>query len=140
MAKRPSSPETQAPAQDAPASEVVANTAKRLPFAQAKEANFGKKADPDALQGAGVVLTAKGTNMAKQRVYGYDTDTGKVPTGAVIAIVPGAGCPKGVPEAQWAALQEWAGKTVQAAYDSQKVASRTVRRAYRGGAIRFLNA
>ena len=124
----------------APAAEVAA---KRLPLVQARAANFAHTtltADEIAVA-AGVVKTAKGTNAHKLRVYGYDNGVGggSVPKAAVIAVVPGTtAVPAGVTAQQWAALQAVAGQSVQAAYDGNTVSSRTVRRAYRAGAIRFV--
>lgn len=116
--------------------------AKRLPLAQAREANFARaKVDAtEAVVAAGVVKTAKGTNEHKLRVYGYDNGAGggRVPKEATIALVPGVTqTPAGVTQNQWEALVALAGSTVQAAYDTQLISSRTVRRAYRAGAIRF---
>lgn len=133
MSKRNSSP-APAPAA-APTAPVRAQS-----VTDARDRNFGKVANPDNLVSAGVVLTAKGVNPAKARVYGYDTDNGKVPLNAVIAVVPGVtGTPKGVTPGQWLLLQGLAGKSVQSAYDGG-AASRSVRRAYRAGFIRFINA
>jgi len=134
-------PEAPAPT-DAP---VVAGPAvpKVAPRDVARSINFGRGLVPaDAAPApAGVVKTAKGTNLSKAKVYGYDNGVagGKVPVHAVIAIVPGCKDPAGVTVEQWALLQTFAGKTVTAAYDAQ-VASRSVRRAYRAGAIRFVGA
>lgn len=113
------------------------------PLAVAKEHNFARgliPADQDAVA-AGVVKTAKGTNPSKARVYGYDnglTGGGTVPKQALIAVVANAKPPAGVTAEQWLLLQEFNGKSVTVAYDN-KVASRSVRRAYRAGAIRFVN-
>jgi hypothetical protein len=132
-----------APAQEVVVAEVVvAKTVTRAPLLQARAANFAKTkvAEDQTPEAAGVVKTAKGTNEHKLRVYGYDNGEGggKVPKEAKIALVPGVtAVPAGVTSGQWEKLQEWAGKTVQAAYDSQLISSRTVRRAYRAGAIRF---
>jgi hypothetical protein len=127
-----------AAAPEAPA--VVVVKSKRLPFAEAHAHNkvFGF-VPADGAVAADVALTAKGTNRRKLRVYGYDnlSSGGSVPKDAVVVLVAGiVGTPKGVADAQWAALQSQAGKTVSVAYDNG-VASRTVRRAYRAGAIRF---
>lgn len=112
----------------------------RLPLPEAKAHNgqFSPVANGDTVAGANVALTAKGTNPKKVRVYGYDNlaNGGGVPKAASIAVVSGAECPKGVNSAQWEKLVGFAGQTVQAAYDGG-VASRTVRRAYRAGVIRF---
>jgi hypothetical protein len=129
---------------DTPTVEVVTvtakPTAKRLPFAEAHAHNkvFGF-VTPDAAVSADVAYTAKGTNMRKLRVYGYDnlSSGGGVPKDAMLVMVAGiTDTPKGCADAQWAALQGMAGKTVAHAYDNG-VSSRTVRRAYRAGAIRF---
>jgi hypothetical protein len=116
---------------------------KVAPLAQAKAINFARTLvdSADNAVAAGVVKTAKGTNVSKARVYGYDNGTqgGKVPVGATIVVVPGARPPAGVTPDQWLLLQQYAGKSVTVAYDN-KVTSRSVRRAYRAGAIRFLGA
>lgn len=118
---------------------VQTKVARAISVGHARELNFGKRPDPEALAAAGVVRTAKGVNPEKARVYGYDTDNGSVPKTGVIALVPGVvGTPKGVTQAQWELLQTFAGQTVQACYDAKTVASRTVRRSYRAGAIRFV--
>lgn len=130
---------------EAPATAPVPTGRLRLPLPQARDHNKAFTilgADQEA-QAAGIALTSKGTNPKKVRVYGYDNladGGGKVPKDAKVLLVPGfQGVPKGVAEGQWVLLQEWAGKTVNAAYDA-KVSSRTVRRAYRAGAIRFQKA
>lgn len=90
---------------------------------------------------ADIGATDKGANPKRQRVYGYDntSSTWGVPKAAKIVIVPGATLPRAVAADQWELLQKFAGKPVQEAYDN-KVSSRTVRRAFRGGAIRFQQA
>ena len=91
---------------------------------------------------ANVALTSKGTNPKKQRVYGYDNlaeGGGRVPKQAKIAVVEGASLPRGVKDTQWTKLQGYAGQTVESAYGNG-VSSRTVRRAYRAGAIRFVKS
>jgi len=106
---------------------VQTKVARAISVGHARELNFGKRPDPEALAAAGVVRTAKGVNPEKARVYGYDTDNGSVPKTGVIALVPGVvGTPKGVTSAQWELLQTFAGQTVQACYDAKTVASRTV--------------
>lgn len=109
----------------------------------AKGINFARAAvDTNAgVAAALVVKTAAGTNASKAKVYGYDNGAagGGVPKGAIIALVPAAKSPAGVTPGQWALLQTFAGKTVATAYDNG-VASRSVRRAYRAGAIRFVAA
>ena len=124
---------------------VVAPVAvpKVAPLAVAKEINFarGQIAADQEPTAAGVVKTAKGTNPSKARVYGYDNGVlggGTVPKQALIAVVPNAKPPAGVTSEQWLLLQQFHGKSVTVAYDNQ-VASRSVRRAYRAGAIRFVN-
>ena len=119
-------------------------TRKRLPLEQARAHNkvHVKLAADAAVTAADVALTSKGTNPRKTRVYGYDNlaeGGGRVPKGATLAIVPGAELPKGVQDGQWTKLKGYAGQTVEAAYGNG-VSSRTVRRAYRAGAIRFVNA
>jgi hypothetical protein len=139
MAKRQSSPASEV----APVAPVATETPVRkatpraASIAAAREVNFGRVVTPDEVVGAPVLRTAAGVNPHRVRVYGYDTDTGRVPKGAVLAVVPGATLPVGVTEGQWQLLQEYAGKQVQVAYDNG-VASRSVRRAYRAGAIRFI--
>lgn len=129
----------QEPTEELPAP-VIGKTA---PKAIAREHNFGiAKVAADAVPApAPVVKPAKGTNLSKERVYGYDNGegNGKVPVKAKIAIVPDAKSPAGVTPNQWLLLQEYAGKTVEDAY-ANRVASRSVRRAFRAGAIRFVAA
>lgn len=119
------------------------SSATRAPLAVAKAANFAHaRVAPDAAPTAAVVVkTTKGTNASKVRVYGYDNGSsgGGVPKDAILSVVPGAPAPSGVTPGQWALLQKLAGKTVAVAYDNL-VASRSVRRAYRAGAIRFAKA
>lgn len=160
MAKKPQkSPAELAPAtNDAPANDAQANDAPAAPAApevhgapvprvaampQAREINFARSlvsAEEEAAA-AQVVKTAKGTNPTKTRVYGYDNGVqgGGVPKGATVVIVPGAKPPAGVTSGQWLQLSGLGGKTVQSVYDAG-VASRSVRRAYRAGAIRFMGA
>jgi hypothetical protein len=112
----------------------------RITLGVARSINFGKTANPSALEPAGVVKTAKGENAKRVRVYGYDNGAqgGRVNKAASIAIVPGTtGTPKGVTAGQWAALTEQSGKSVESAY-AAGVTARTVRRAYRAGFIRFV--
>lgn len=130
----------------APAPAPVAATPRRLPYPQAKTANKANVLveDPQKAVAANVVLTAKGTNPAKARVYGYDNfaeGAGGVPKQAKVALVPTNGTPKGVATEQWdklvALVQANPTWTVAMLYDN-KVTSRTVRRSYRAGAIRFV--
>jgi hypothetical protein len=113
----------------------------RLPLPAAKQHNAQHVLlAPNApVVGAAVAITAKGTNTRKQRVYAYSNAAGGggVPQQAAVLVVPGfVGVPKGVNAAQWAALQALAGSTVAHCY-ANGIVSRTVRRAYRAGAIRF---
>jgi hypothetical protein len=123
---------------------VLAPIPRSAPREVAKAINFARSLviAGEAAQSAQVVKTAKGTNVSKERVYGYDNGAGggKVPTAAIIAIVADAKPPAGVTPGQWLLLQEYNGKTVSAAYDAKAIASRTIRRAYRAGAIRFVGA
>jgi len=132
-------PKTDAPAADAP--KPVPTGRLRLPLPEAKAHNKGFLVlAPDAeVAAANVALTSKGTNPTRVRVYGYDNfaNNGGVPKQAKVAIVPGVTCPKGVKAAQWDLLVSLAGSTVEHCYGN-KVASRTVRRSYRAGAIRFV--
>ena len=124
---------------------AVATKRLRLPLPAARAHNKQHTivaADADKVEAANVALTAKGTNPKKTRVYGYDNlaeGGGRVPKDAVIAVVPGAELPKGVQDSQWTKLKGYAGQTVVDAYGNG-VSSRTVRRAYRAGAIRFQKA
>jgi hypothetical protein len=114
----------------------------RVSLGVAKAANFALAANPSALARAAILKPAKGENPKRVRVYGYDNgaDGGRVPKDAQVALVPGTtGLPKGVTAGQWARLQELAGHTVRGLYDNG-VTSRTVRRAYRSGFIRFVGA
>jgi hypothetical protein len=121
-----------------PATEAAAPS--RVTLVAAKTANFGLAPNPSALERAKVLKPAKGENPKRVRVYGYDNgaDGGRVPKDAVLQVVPGTtGLPKGVTSGQWALLQAESGKSVRAAYDAG-VTSRTVRRSYRSGFIRFV--
>ena len=115
----------------------------RLPFVEAKGHNKGfvLLAGDAQVVSANVALTSKGTNAKRQRVYGYDNfaNNGGVPKQAKVAVIAGAQCPKGVNPGQWDLLVSLAGNTVEHCYGN-KVASRTVRRAYRAGVIRFVQA
>ena len=133
-----------APKADAPeAPKPVSNGRLRLPLPEAKVHNkaFVQLAPDAAVAAANVALTSKGTNPKRVRVYGYDNfaNNGGVPKSAKVAIVAGVTCPKGVNDKQWELLVSLAGNTVEHCYGN-KVASRTVRRAYRAGAIRFVAA
>lgn len=111
-----------------------------LPEARAHNKQHVLVADGDKVVAANVALTSKGTNPKKTRVYGYDNLSeggGRVPKQAKIAVVEGASLPRGVKDTQWTKLQGYAGQTVESAYGNG-VSSRTVRRAYRAGAIRFV--
>lgn len=111
-----------------------------LPEARAHNKQHVLVADGDKVVAANVALTSKGTNPKKTRVYGYDNlaeGGGRVPKQAKIAVVEGASLPRGVKDTQWTKLQGYAGQTVESAYGNG-VSSRTVRRAYRAGAIRFV--
>ena len=123
---------------------VLAPIPRSAPREVAKAINFARSLviAGEVATAAQVVKTAKGTNPEKARVYGYDNGAGggKVPTAAIIAIVADAKPPAGVTPGQWLLLQEYNGKTVSAAYDAKAIASRTIRRAYRAGAIRFVGA
>jgi len=123
---------------------VVAAPAKtlRLPLAEAQTHNKAFTfVAPDEAKSAAIALTAKGTNPKKARVYGYDNlaDGGGVPKDKRILLVPGlSGAPKGVAESQWDALVLLASDgSVTVAGVKDSVTSRTIRRAYRAGFIRF---
>jgi hypothetical protein len=111
----------------------------RAPLAVARSFNFSNVADEEALAAAHVVKTAKGTNLGKARVYGYDNGSqgGGLPKASRMLVVAGATQPAGVTSGQWELLQASDGTTVGALLDAKVVASRSIRRAYRGGAIRF---
>jgi hypothetical protein len=134
-------PEPQAAAPEASKVRAI----KRAPLPQARAANKVNTLLDAAgdVQAADVTFTSKGTNPKKARVYGYDNfaeGNGGVPKTATVKVVPGATLPKGVAEAQWAKLVLLAtaeNRSVQSLYDNG-VTSRTVRRSYRGGAIRFV--
>jgi hypothetical protein len=130
-----------------PVQAAVVQAVKRLPLPEAQAHNKGNVFVPSGAEAkaADVALTAKGTNPKRARVYGYDNladGKGSVPKDKRVALVAGVmGTPKGVSDAQWAALTA----AVQAAPDATVstlyaggIASRTVRRAYRAGAIRFV--
>ena len=123
-----------------PATEAAAPS--RVTVAAAKAVNFGLAPNPSALARAALLKPGKGENPKRVRVYGYDNgaDGGRVPKDAVVQVVPGTtGLPKGVTAGQWSLLQEQSGKSVRSAYDAG-VTSRTVRRSYRSGFIRFLGS
>ena len=122
---------------------AVAPSRLRLPLPEARDHNkqFSPVLEDATVEAAAIALTSKGTNPRKERVYGYDnlTNGGGVPKTAKVVVVPGATAgvpPKGVKGEQWDLLVSLAGGTVQHLYDN-KVHSRTIRRAYRAGAIRF---
>jgi hypothetical protein len=98
-------------------------------------------ANPESVVKADIVATDKGANEKRRRVYGYDNGSGGmgVPKAAKVLLVPGfTGIPRGVNADQWAKLQSLAGNTVQHCYDNLGAnPSRTVRRSFRAGAIRF---
>ena len=120
---------------------VAAPAILRLPLGEARAHNkvFAFVPDGTIAKAAALALTAKGTNPKKLRVYGYDnlSDGGGVPKDKRVLLVAGfTGCPKGVAEAQWEKLV--AAPTGNAAsLKDLGITSRTIRRAYRAGAIRF---
>ena len=114
----------------------------RLPLAQAQAHNvFVPLTADQTVVPAAIAFTEKGTNPKKVRVYGYDNaDGGRgIPKDKRVVVVPGASCPKGVNGAQWdllvSSLQADPAQTV--AQLKANIAGRTIRRAYRAGAIRF---
>jgi hypothetical protein len=112
----------------------------RLPLEQARAHNVQfVPVDPAAVTAANVALTSKGTNPKKARVYGYDnlSNGGGVPKTHKVAIVEGAVNPKGVNPAQFELLVANPGHTV-IELRGLGITSRTIRRAYRAGAIRFV--
>jgi len=125
----------------APVPAVAAPATLRLPLGEARAHNkvFAFVPDGTIAKAAALALTAKGTNPKKLRVYGYDnlSDGGGVPKDKRVLLVAGfTGCPKGVAEAQWEKLV--AAPTGNAAsLKDLGITSRTIRRAYRAGAIRF---
>ena len=133
-------------ATEAPAAPVVTSGRLRLPLPEAKAHNSGfAPVAPEApVEAAGIAFTKKGTNPKRVRVYGYDNTAngGGVPKGAKVAVVPGiANTPSGVRAEQWQALTEAVAAnpahTVETLYGAG-IQSRTIRRAYRAGAIRFV--
>ena len=150
MAKRPPKPlapvaleatVTETPATvPAPVVVVAAVKTLRLPLGEARTHNkvFGFVSD-DNVVAANIALTAKATNPKKVRVYGYDnlSDGGGVPKDKRVVLVPGfVGTPKGVATPQWEKLVAAPASTTVALKDLG-ITSRTIRRAYRAGAIRF---
>lgn len=136
-ARKPKAPKVakEAPVEQAPAPVVLPKVAV---YAEARARNFGlAPVTAEQVVGAALVKPAKGTNPGKHLVYGYDSN-GRVPKQATIALVPGAAQPKGITPNQWAALQTAAGTSVENAYTTG-VKSSTVRRAFRAGALRFVN-
>jgi len=124
---------------------ATSKPAGRVTLGVARKHNFGVPpvASPDAAVPAGVIRTGKGENAKRLRVYGYDNGAakdgaGRVNKAATVVVVPGtSGLPKGVTQGQWDKLVAQGGKSVQVAYDAG-VTSRTVRRSYRAGFIRFV--
>lgn len=144
------SPAVESPVESQPAVESPASPAKagrlRLPLPAAKAHNLGHTVlqAGAVVVAANVALTSKGTNPNRVRVYGYDNlgNGGRVPKESQVALVPGQqGVPKGVNEKQWDKLVGMCASpvTVSHLYDNG-IVSRTVRRAYRAGAIRFVGA
>ena len=114
----------------------------RLPLPEAQTHNRAFTFVDGKAVSATLALTSKGTNPKKARVYGYDNlaDGGGVPKDKRILLVSGlSGVPKGVAEAQWDALVTLvtADPTTTVATAKDSVTSRTIRRAYRAGFIRF---
>ena len=114
----------------------------RLPLPEAQGHNRQFSFVDGEAKSAAIALTAKGTNPKKARVYGYDNlaDGGGVPKDKRILLVPGlTDVPKGVAESQWDALVLLitGNEAVTAATAKDSVTSRTIRRAYRAGYIRF---
>jgi hypothetical protein len=126
---------------EAPEAKAVRASRLRLPLPEAKAHNVKfVPVNPKQAVAANVALTSKGTNPKRSRVYGYDnlSNGGGVPKDKKVVVVPGAQLPKGVNASQWDLLTKEAtgSKTVVELYNA-KIASRTIRRAYRAGAIRF---
>jgi len=122
----------------------VRSAVKRLPFEAARAHNRANVVvDPKDVKPADVAFTEKGTNKSKRRVYGYDNwanGNGKVPVGSKVVIVPEAKLPKAVGTEQWELLVKLVTSgtaLVTALYDAG-IHSRTIRRSYRAGAIRFV--
>jgi hypothetical protein len=128
----------------APVKKAVRAVILRKPLADAKAHNMqfapiAKNGKPVA---ADVCATTKGSNPKKARVFGYDNlaNGGGVPKDKRIVLVA-TDCPKKVGQMQWDALV----RAVKAAPDAPvsqikqdgKIQGRTIRRAYRMGAIRF---
>ena len=89
---------------------------------------------------AAITQTAKGANPTRMGVYGYSNNN-RVPLASRVLLVTGASAqvPKGILPAQFASLQKLAKagtQTVSALYGAG-ISSRTMRRAYRAGVIRF---
>ena len=123
---------------------AVAGIVTRLPLkaAQAHNAAVALVAVGAPVVGAALARTARGTNMAKARVYGYanSANGGGVPQGALFLLVPGfTGVPRGVNAAQWATVQAHAtgNLTVAQLRATHGVSGRTIRRAFRAGAVAF---
>lgn len=136
MAKRTSKAAT-AKTQTVPA----AGTRTTLPLARAaNNANGMLAIGAKVVPAAAIVQTAKGANPARMGVYGYSNNN-RVPLASRVLLVTGASAqvPKGIQPAQFASLQKLAKagtQTVSALYGAG-ITSRTMRRAYRAGVIRF---
>lgn len=139
------------PVAKAPVAPVVAPVAKapragsrlRLPLADARKHNvqFVPLAKGDKPVAATVAGTVAGTNPKKARVFGYDNlaNGGGVPKDRCVILLASA-CPKGVAEGQWVALCKAVKASPLATVADLRdggIAGRTLRRAYRNGAIRF---
>lgn len=142
MAKKQKVAPAQAPTQAPVAAPKTKRTSRlRLALADARKHNgqfipLARKATPVA---AGVAGTLPGTNAKKARVYGYDNlaNGGGIPKDKMVVLVATT-CPRGVAQGQWDALC----KAVKSAHTVATlrdggIAGRTLRRAYRAGALRF---
>src|SRR4030095_13859518 len=131
-------------AQAAPATAAPAGNRQPLPQAKAHNSAIPLLAKGATVTPATVVRSARGTNPKRTRYYGYGNAAhgGGIPAAAGVAI--GAGitqAPKGVNPTQWASLvaavKANPNHTVQQ-HKAAGIQGRTLRRAYRAGAIRFV--
>jgi hypothetical protein len=103
----------------------------------ARDANASNPAvDPTAPQRAVLVRPAKGENPERRKVFGYDNGPGgKVPTQATVVVISKDGLKSAYPSLA-EALEATPTATV-GTLKSAGVASKSFRRAFRSGLIRF---
>ncbi len=115
------------------------NTTGRAAYTTAKANNFGLAVNSKKVSAAVLTKSSKGTNAKRNRLYGYDNGAngGPVPVLATMVLVPGATANNGGQKALVAFIKATTKPTAQGGYSAKVFTSRTVRRAYRAGLIRF---